>query len=163
MMSKAENRARKVCDAMVAEHAKRAEYFQSGEIHKYWLKDTVRVERHKKDVLSRHRQQSWYIPAVIRRKNGQGVYVTELGNNQTVEWDDAQLLLQEPDCHCHALIFEFTKEAFNSDNDREDDEPTASTSSQTSLTPAHQRDGYTWLDGRILLHRGTRSKFGAAL
>ena len=30
MMSEANDTARKVCDAMVAEHAKRAEYFQSG-------------------------------------------------------------------------------------------------------------------------------------
>ena len=41
MMSEADNTAKKVCDAMVAEHAKRAEYFQSGESHKYRLKNTV--------------------------------------------------------------------------------------------------------------------------
>ena len=41
MMSEAEDTAKKVCDAMVAEHAKRAEYFQSREIHNYRLKDTV--------------------------------------------------------------------------------------------------------------------------
>ena len=31
-----------------------AEYFPSMEVHKYRLKDTVWVERHHKDVLSRH-------------------------------------------------------------------------------------------------------------
>ena len=65
MMSEADDTSKKVCDTMVAEHAKRAEYFQSGEVHKYWLKDTVWVEQNHKDVLSRHPQQSWYIPGVI--------------------------------------------------------------------------------------------------
>ena len=69
------NTARKVCDAMVAEHAKRAEYFQSSKVHKYPLKDIVWVERHHKAVLSRHRPQSWYIPGVILRKYGQDVYL----------------------------------------------------------------------------------------
>ena len=40
MMSEANNTARKVSDAMVAEHAKWAKYFQSGEFYKYRLKDT---------------------------------------------------------------------------------------------------------------------------
>ena len=57
MMFEADDKAKKVCEAMVAEHAKRAEYFRSGDVHKYRLKDTVWVERHHKDVLSRHRQQ----------------------------------------------------------------------------------------------------------
>ena len=35
---------------------------KEGKIHKYSLKDTVLVERHHKDVLTRHCQQSWYIP-----------------------------------------------------------------------------------------------------
>ena len=64
MMSEADDTAKKVCDALVAEHAKRAEYFKSGKVHKYRLKDTMWVERHHNDVLSRHRQQSWYIPGV---------------------------------------------------------------------------------------------------
>ena len=71
MMSEADDTAKKVCDAMVVEHAKRAEYLQSGEVHKYRLKDTVWVDRHHKDVLSRHWQQSWYIAGVILRKTGQ--------------------------------------------------------------------------------------------
>ena len=37
-------------------------------------KDMVWVERHHKDVLTRHRQQSWYIPQVIVRKIRQDVY-----------------------------------------------------------------------------------------
>ena len=58
MMSEADDTAKKVCDTMVAEHAKRAGYYQSRKITKYWLKDIVWVERHHKDILSRHRQQS---------------------------------------------------------------------------------------------------------
>ena len=47
---------------------------RQGKIHKYSLKATVWVERHHKDVLTRHRQQSWYIPGVIVRKIAQDVY-----------------------------------------------------------------------------------------
>ena len=65
MMSEANNTAKKVCDAMVGEHEILAKYFFSGHVHKYRLKDTVSVERHRKGVLSRHRQQSWYLPGVI--------------------------------------------------------------------------------------------------
>ena len=110
---------------MVAEHAKRAEYFQFGEVHKYRLKDTVWVERHHKDVLSRHRQQSWYTTGVILRKTGRNVYVIQVENNRKVERDHTQLLLREPDPHGRAVTFEFTADAFDSDNDGEKDEHTA--------------------------------------
>ena len=122
MMSQANDTATKVCDAMVAEHAKRAKNFQSGEVHKYQLKDTVLVEQHHKNVLSRHRQQSWYIPGVILRKTGQDVYVIQVGNNKTVERDHTQLLPPEPDPHGRAVSFEFTADTFDSDNDGEADE-----------------------------------------
>ena len=92
MMFEADDTAKKVCDAMVAEHAKRAEYFQSREVHKYRLNDTRWVERHHKEFLSRHRQQSWYIPGDILRKTGQDVHVIQVGNNKTVERDHTQLL-----------------------------------------------------------------------
>ena len=41
MMSEANDAAKKVCDAMVAQHAKEAKKFWWGEGHKYRLKDTV--------------------------------------------------------------------------------------------------------------------------
>ena len=124
MMSEADVMAKKQCDAMVAEHAKRAEYFQSGEAHKYRLKYTVWVERHHKDILSRHRQQFCYIPGVILRKTGQDLYMIKVGNNKTVEQDHTQLLPREPDPHSGAITFEFTADAFNSDNDGEEDKYT---------------------------------------
>ena len=125
MMSEADDTAEKVCDGMLAEHAKRTQYFQSGEVHKYRLKDTVWVERHHEDVLSRHRQQSWYISDVILRKTGQDVYVIQVGNNKTVERDQTQLLPRELDPHGRAVTFEFTADTFDSDNDGEEDEYTA--------------------------------------
>ena len=125
MMSEANHTAKKVCDAMVAKHAKRAEYFQPGELHKCRLKDTVRVERHHKDVLSRHQQQSWYTPGVILRKTGQDVYVIQVGNNKKVEQDHTQLLPRRLDPRGRAVTFEFTADAFDSDNDGEEDEYTA--------------------------------------
>ena len=50
-------------------------------------------------------------------KTGQDVYVIQVGNNKTVERDHTELLPREPDPHCRAVTFEFTAEAFDSDND----------------------------------------------
>ena len=113
MMSEGDNTAKKVCDAMVAEHAKEAKYFPSGEVHKYRLRDIVWVEQHHNDVLSRHRQQSWYTPGVILRKTGQVVYVIEVGNKKTLERDHTQLLPREPNPHGRAVSFEVTADAFD--------------------------------------------------
>ena len=125
MTSQADDTAEKVCDAMVAEHAKRSEYFQSGEVHKYRLKDTVWAERQHKDVYSRHRQQSWYIPGVILWRTGQDVYVIQVGNNKTLERDHTQLLPRDSEPHGRVVSLEFTADVLNSDNDGEEDEYTA--------------------------------------
>ena len=125
MMPEADRMANKVCDTMEAEHAKRAEYFCTGEVHKYRLKDTVWVERHHKDVLSQHRLQSWYLPGVILRKTGQDVNVIQVGSNKTVGRHHTQLPLRELDPHGCAIIFEFTADGFDSDDDGEEDEYTA--------------------------------------
>ena len=74
MMAEADDTAAKVCKALQDEQDKRAKYFKQGKVQKYALQDTVWVERHHKDVLSRHRQASWYVPGVIVRKVGQDVY-----------------------------------------------------------------------------------------
>ena len=124
IMSQADDTAKKVCEAMVAEHAKMADHPQSRGIHKYRLKDTVWVQRHHKDVLSRHQQQSWYIPRVILRKKGQDVYVMQVENNRTVERDHTLLLPLGPDPHGCAVTFEFTADAFDSDTDGEENEYT---------------------------------------
>ena len=74
MMAEADDTAAKVCKALRDEHEKRAKYFKQGKVQKYALRDTVWVERHHNDVLSRHRQASWYVPGVIVRKVPQDVY-----------------------------------------------------------------------------------------
>ena len=125
MMSEADDTAKKVCDAMVAKNANWAEYFQSGEVDKYRLKNAVPVERHHRDILSRRWRQSWYILGVILRKTWQDVYLTQLGNNKTVERDHTQMLPRELDPGGRAVTFEFTADAINSDNDMEEDEYTA--------------------------------------
>ena len=122
MMSEADNTAQKVCDAMKAEHAEEAEYFRFGNFHKYRLKDTVWLEQYHKDVLSRHRQQSWYLPGVILRETGQDVYVIQGENNKTVERDHSPLVPRKPDPHGCAIAFQFTADAFESDDSGEEDE-----------------------------------------
>ena len=109
MMSEADDTATKVCDAMVLEHAKRAEYFCCGEVHKYPLRDTVWLERQHKDILSRQRQQSWYLPGVTSRNIGQDVYVIQMGNNKTLERGHTQLLPREPDPHGRAATIQFRR------------------------------------------------------
>ena len=49
------------------------------------------MERHHKDVLTQHRQQSWYIPGVIMRKIRQDVYAVQVGDNKMLDWDHTQL------------------------------------------------------------------------
>ena len=94
------------------------------------------MERHNKDVLSRHRQQSWYIPGVILRKTGQDVYAIQVGNNKTVERDHTQLLQRERDPHGRAVTFDFTADAFDSDNDVGEDEYTAERTLSDKLDPS---------------------------
>ena len=82
MMAAADDTAVKVCKALQDEHEKRAKYFKQGKVKKYAVRDTVWVERHHKDVLSRHRQASWYVPGVIVWKVGQDVHAVRVGDNK---------------------------------------------------------------------------------
>ena len=91
MMSEADATAARVCKSLHDEHERRVKYFKEGKIHKYSLKDTVRAERHHKDVLTRHHQQSWYIPGVIVRTIGQDVYAVQVADNKILDRDNTQL------------------------------------------------------------------------
>ena len=97
MMTEADNTAAKVCKALQDEHEKRAKYFKQGKVQNSALQDTVWVERHHKDVLSRHRQASWYVPGVIVRKVGQDVYAVRVRDNKILDRDHTQLRRQAPD------------------------------------------------------------------
>ena len=125
MMSESDATAAKVCKSLHDEHEQRAKYFNDGKIHNYSLKDTVRVERHYKDVLTRHRQQSWYIPGVIVRKIGQDVYAVKGGDSKILDWDQTQLQLRAPDPSGRAVRLEFTAGDLDSDDDGEEDACTA--------------------------------------
>ena len=125
MMSEADATAAKVCKSLHDEHERRAKYFKEGKIHKYSLKDIVWVERHQKDVLTRHRQQSWYIPGDIVRKIGQDVYAVQVGDNKILHQDHTQLQPWAPDPSGRAVMFEFTAGYLDSDDDGEEDDYTA--------------------------------------
>ena len=125
MMSEADDMAAKVCKALQDEHEKRANYFQQGKVRKYALRDTVWVERHHKDVLSRHRKASWYVPGVIVRKVGQDVYAVRLGDNKILDRDHTQLRPQAPDPSGRPVTFEFAAGDLDSDDEGEDDDFTA--------------------------------------
>ena len=114
-----------MCKALQDEHEKRAKYFKQGKVKKYALRDTVWVERHHKDVLSRHRQASWYVPGVIVRKVGQDVYAVRVGDNKILDRDHTQLRPRAPDSSIRPVTFEFTAGDVNSDDEGEDDDFTA--------------------------------------
>ena len=125
MMAEADDTAARVCKALQDEHDKRAKYFKQGKVQKYALQDTVWVERHHKDVLSRHRQASWYVPGVIVRKVGQDVYAVRVGDNKILDRDHTQLRPRAPDPSGRPVTFEFTAGDVDSDDEGEDDDFTA--------------------------------------
>ena len=125
MMAEADDTAAKVCKALQDEHDKRVKYFKQGKVQKYALQDTVWVERHHKDVLSRHRQASWYVPGVIVRKVGQDVYAVRVGDNKILDRDHTQLRPRAPDPSGRPVTFEFTANDVDSDDEGEDHDFTA--------------------------------------
>ena len=125
MMSEAGDMAAKVCKALQDEHEKRAKYLKQGKVQKYALRDTVWVERHHKDVLSRHRQASWYVPGLIVRKIGQDVYADHVGDNKILDRDHTQLRPRATDPSGRPVTFEFTAGDLDSDDEGEDDDFTA--------------------------------------
>ena len=125
MMAEADDTAAKVCKALQDEHDKRAKYFKQGKVQKYALQDTVWLERHHKDVLSRHRQASWYVPGVIVRKVVQDVYAVRVGDNKILDRDHTQLRPRAPDPSGRPVTFEFTAGDVDSDDEGEDDDFTA--------------------------------------
>ena len=125
MMAEADDTAAKVCKALQDEHDKRAKYFKQGKVQKYALQDTVWVERHHKDVLSRHRQASWYVPGAIVRKVGQDVYAVRVGDNKILDRDHTQLRPRAPDPSGRPVTFEFTAGDVDSNDEGEDDDFTA--------------------------------------
>ena len=125
MMTEAGDTAAKVCKALQDEHEKRAKYFKQGKVGKYALRDTVWPEPHHKDVLSRHRQASWYVPGVIVRKVGQDVYAVCVGDNKILDRDHTQLRPRAPDPSGRPVTFEFTPGDLDSDDEGEDDDFTA--------------------------------------
>ena len=125
MMAEADDTAAKVCKALQDEHEKRAKYFKQGKVQKYALRDTVWVERHHKDVLSRHRRASWYVPGVIVRNVGQDVYAVPVGDNKILDRDHTKLRPREPDPSGRPITFEFTAGDLESDDEGEDNDFTA--------------------------------------
>ena len=125
MMTEADDTAAKMCKALQDEHEKRAKYFKQGKFQKYALRDTVWVEGHHKDVLSRHRQASWYVPGVIVWKVGQDVYAVRVGDNKILDRDHTQLCPRAPDPSGRPVTFEFTAGDLDSDDEGEDDDFTA--------------------------------------
>ena len=125
MMAEADDTAAKVCKALHDEHEKRAKYFKQAKVQEYALQDTIWVERHHKDVLSRHRQASWYVPGVIVRKVGQDVYAVRVGDNNILDRDHTQLRPRAPDPSGRPITFEFTAGDVDSDDEGEDDDFTA--------------------------------------
>ena len=152
MMAEADDKAAKVCKALQEEHEKRAKYFKKGKVQKYALRDTVWMERHHKDVLSRHRQASWYVPGVIVRKVGQDVYAVRVGDNKILHRDHTQLHPRAADPSGRPVTFEFTAGDVDSDDEGEDDDFTAEKILTDKPDPGTTGGGYMKSVGRDLPH-----------
>ena len=150
MMAEADDTAAKVCKALQDEHEKRAKYFKQGKVKKYALRDTVWVERHHKDVLSRHRQASWYVPGLIVRKVGQDVYAIRVGDTKILDRDHTQLRPREPDPSRRPVTFQFTAGDVDSDDEGEDDDFTAERILTDKPDQERLRGGYIKSIGRDL-------------
>ena len=122
MVAEAHDTAAKVCKALQDEHEKRAKYLKQGKVQKYALRDTVWVARHHNDVLSRHRQASWYVPGVIVRNVGQDVYAVRVGDNKILDRDHTQLRPRAPDPSGRLVTFEFTAGDLDSNDEGEEDD-----------------------------------------
>ena len=83
------------------------------------------MERHHKDVLSRHRQASLYVPGVVVRKVGQDVYAVRVGDNKILDRYHFQLRPRAPDPSRRPVTFEFRAGDVDSDDEGEDDDFTA--------------------------------------
>ena len=97
MISEADSTVAKVCKCLHDEHERRAKYFREGKISTSSLKDTVLMERHHNDVLTRHRQQSWHIPGVIVRRIRPDVYAVQVGDTKILDLNHMQLRPRAPD------------------------------------------------------------------
>ena len=161
MMSEADDTAAKVCKALQDEHDKRAKYFKQGKVQKYALQDTVWVERHHKDVLSRHRQASCYVPGVIVRKVGQDVYAVRVGDKKILDRDHTQLRPRAPDPSGRPVTFEFTAGDVDSDDEGEDDDFTAEKILADKPDPGRLGEGFIKSDGRDSPRSGTRGNLRA--
>ena len=124
MMSGADATAAKACKSLHDKHEPRAKDFKEGKIHKYSLKDTVLVERHHKDVLTRHRHQLWYIPGVMVRKIRQDVYAVQLADSKILDRDHTQLRPRVPVPGKQTVTFEITAGDPDSNDAGEEDDYT---------------------------------------
>ena len=163
MMAEADDTAAKVCKALQDEHDKRAKYFKQGKVQKYALQDTVWVERHHKDVLSRHRRASWYVPGVIVRKVGQDVYPVRVGDNKILDRYHTQLRPRAPDPSGRPVTFEFTAGDVDSDDEGEEVTSPPRGSWRTSRTRGRLGGGFIKSVGRDSPHPGIRGSLRAVL
>ena len=163
MMAKADDTAAEVCKALQHECEQRAKYFKQGKVLKYALRDTVWAERHHKDVLSRQRQASWYVPGVIVWRVGQDLYAVRVGDNKILDRDHTQLCPQAPDPSGLPVSFEFTAGDVDSHDEGEGDDFTAERILMDKPDPGTSGGGYIKSVGGDSPHPGIRGSLRAVL
>ena len=164
MLFEADNTAKKLCDAMVAEHAKRAEYFPSGEVHQ------ISAQGHRVGGAA---PRGRLVPAPAAVMVHTRCHIAENGTRCVCDSSEEQ---QNGGAGSHSvapagnqipmalpspLSSQRTPWTPTTTGRRTSTPPSAS--SRTSPIPAHREDGFTGSDGRVLLHRGTRGNLQAAL
>ena len=116
------------------------------------------MDRHHKDVLTRHRQQSWYIPGVIVRKIGQDLYAVQVGDNKVQNRDHTELRPRAPDPSGRAVTFEFKAGDLDSGDDGGEDDYTAErilTDQQDPAMPGERLYKVCWRNVLLCVTRGS--------
>ena len=163
MMNEADATAAKVCNSLHDEHEYRAKSLKKGKMHKRSLKDTAWVERHHKDVLTRHCQPSWYIDGVVVRKIGQEVHCVLVGNNKILDRDHTRPRQRTPDPSGRVVTFEFAAADPDWEDDSEEDDCTAEPILTDKPDPLRRGGGFTWFIGKDLPLCGTHGSRRAVL
>ena len=121
------------------------------------------MERHHKDVLTRHGEQSWYIPVVIVRRIDRMCMPSLLGDIKILDRGHAQLRPRAPDPSRRAATFEFTAGDLDCDDDGEEDYYTAERIMTNKPDPSTPGAGYTRLVRKDLPLHGTCGSVRAVL
>ena len=150
MMAETDDTAARVCKTLQACITRGTSTLSRGKSRSMPSRTPYGWSGTQQDVLSRHRQASWYVPGIIVRKVGQDVYADQVWDNNVVARDHTQLHPRAADPSGRPVTFEFRAGDWNSNDEAEDDDFTAERMVTEKLVPGRPGGGCTRSVGRDL-------------